>query len=207
VAGYASTGLGGSVRNGLDPFSTASVALYERVNRLSAQQGMAPVAAPSLRSTPGGLVGGYGAALSNLFGSSYRTVQVGVSMDFTVHNRQAEANLAQSAIAERRLKLLRAQMEQTIAAEVRNAMQGIETARRRIATADASVRAAREKLESETRLFQTGESTNFLVLTRQNEYTDSRHCLLVANLDFNKAVARLEQATGTTLPANGVSLH
>ncbi|MEJ7605365.1 MAG: hypothetical protein WKF37_03650 [Bryobacteraceae bacterium] len=31
------------------------------------------------------------------------------------------------------------------------------------------------------RLFQTGESTNFLVLTRQNEYADSRRREVVAS--------------------------
>jgi outer membrane protein TolC len=48
------------------------------------------------------------------------------------------------------------------------------TAQPRIRAAEASVRAAREKLDSEIRLHQTGESTNFQVLTRQKEYADSR---------------------------------
>jgi HAE1 family hydrophobic/amphiphilic exporter-1 len=89
---------------------------------------------------------------------------------------------------------------------VRNALQAIQTARQRIAAAEASARAAREKLDSETRLFQTGESTNFLVLTRQNEYADSRRRAVAARLDFNKAVASLERALGTTLAAHQVTL-
>ena len=47
-----------------------------------------------------------------------------------------------------------------IEAQVRNALQSIQTARQRITAAEASERAAKEKLESESRLFQTGESTN-----------------------------------------------
>mgnify|MGYP006179728631 CR=1 FL=1 len=97
-------------------------------------------------------------------------------------------------------------MSQGIEAQVRNAAQAIQTAKQRIAAAEASVRAAKEKLDSETRLFQTGESTNFLVLTRQNEYTDSRHRLLVAQLDFNRAVARLDQAIGQTLERHNVTV-
>jgi outer membrane protein TolC len=61
------------------------------------------------------------------------------------------------------------------------------------------VKAAQEKLDSEIRLFQTGESTNFLVLTRQNEMLESRRRAVVAQLEFNKATARLEQAKGETL--------
>jgi outer membrane protein TolC len=68
------------------------------------------------------------------------------------------------------------------------------------------VQAAQEKLESETRLFQSGESTNFLVLTRQNELSESRRRMVLANLDFNKAVARLGQALGTTLQSHNITL-
>jgi hypothetical protein len=45
------------------------------------------------------------------------------------------------------------------------------------------------------------------VLTRQNEYADSLHRVVVANLDFNRAVARLEQATGLTLESHKIDLH
>jgi outer membrane protein TolC len=83
----------------------------------------------------------------------------------------------------------------------------LRTAEQRIVAAEASVKAAKEKLDSEQRLFETGESTNFLVLTRQNEFADSQRRALVARLDFNKAVARLEQALGQTLDTNNISLR
>jgi outer membrane protein TolC len=104
------------------------------------------------------------------------------------------------------LKLQRRQTEQLISVEVRNALQGIETARQRIEAATASERAAKEKLDSEIRLFQTGESTNFLVLTRQNELLDSRRRAVQAELQMNRAVARLRQVTGETLEANRIKL-
>ena len=68
-------------------------------------------------------------------------------------------------------------------------------------------RTVKQKLASEIRLFQSGESTNFLVLTRQNEYADSRRREVVAHLDFNKAVARLRQALGSTLEAHGIRVE
>ncbi len=89
---------------------------------------------------------------------------------------------------------------------MRNALQQIQISRQRIQAAEASAKAAKEKLDSETRLFQTGEPTNFLVLTRQNEFADSRRRVVVANLDFNKAISRLEQALGATLDSHKVAL-
>jgi len=206
VAAYINSGLAGSLRTGDNPFTASNAALYDRVNQLSVQSGLPPIALPSFGSLPGTLIGGYGGTLSNLFAGRYPTLQAGLSFDLNLRNNTAEGNLAQSVIAGRRLQLQQAQIEQAIEAQVRNALQAIQTARQRIAAAEASARAAREKLDSETRLFQTGESTNFLVLTRQNEYADSRRRAVAARLDFNKAVASLERALGTTLAAHQVTL-
>ena len=76
----------------------------------------------------------------------------------------------------------------------------------RITAARASEKASSEKLESEIRLFQTGESTNFLVLTRQNELLDSRRRVVEALLLQNRAVSRLQQVLGMTLEAYKVTL-
>jgi HAE1 family hydrophobic/amphiphilic exporter-1 len=202
TTGYGVSGLAGTQPSaaGSNPFSESTRITYERLNELSVRAGLAPVAAPSFGGgIPASLIGGYGSTLSNLFGWNYQTVQVGLSMDFTTRNRAAHAAVEQTVINERRLKLERERIEQGIAAQVRNSIQSIETARQRIVAAEASARAAREKLDSETRLFQTGESTNFLVITRQNEHLDSLRRVVLARLDFNRAVARLRQATGVTL--------
>ncbi len=207
TAGYISSGLGGTTSTSPNPFSSSNTALYSRINELSVAAGLPPVSAPSFGGLPPTLVGGYGTALSNLFAGSFQTLQAGLTLDFNIRNRRAEAGLSQAAIGERRLKLEKARTEQLIEAQVRNSLQSIETARQRIVAAEASARAAKEKLESETRLFQTGESTNFLVLTRQNEYSDSRRRAVVANLEYNRAVSRLEQAIGRTLESWQIRLN
>lgn len=207
VGQYSLNGLGGTLRPGDNPFTAANTALYAKVNELAGKSGIPPLPLASLGATPDFLIGGYGTSLSNLFGGRYQSFQAGVQMDLTFRNRTAEANYAQSAIAEKRIKLEQARAEQLIEAQVRNAIQGIETARQRIAAAEASEKAAREKLASETRLFQTGESTNFLVLTRQNEASDSRRRVVGAKLELNKSISRLEQALGTTLRAHKVTVQ
>ncbi len=207
VAAYTNTGLGGAVSTNVNPFSASQADTLNRLNQLSALAGLPPLPPSGLSGAPPALIGGYGTSLSNLFGGSYQSVQVGLAFDLTLRNRTAEANVAQSVIAERRLKLQQAQIEQGIEAQVRNALQGIQTARQRIAAAEASAKAAKDKLDSETRLFEAGESTNFLVLTRQNEYADSRRRAVAARLDLNKAVSRLEQALGITLRTHQVTLR
>jgi HAE1 family hydrophobic/amphiphilic exporter-1 len=208
VAGYGNAGLGGATSAQENPFSAASAASTVRLNELSALAGLPPLPAMSFGGPlPSFLVGGYGTALANVFAGRYQTVQVGLAMDLTLRNRAAGSALEQTVLVERRLKLERLRLEQAIEAQVRNALQAMETARQRIVAAEASARAAKEKLDSETRLFQTGESTNFLVLTRQNEYADSLRREVVAHLDSNKAVSRLRQALGATLEAHKIRVQ
>ena len=207
VTSYASTGLGGALNLANNPLSSSFQPLYDRLNQLSAQAGLPPVTVSSLSSVPSSLIGGVGNALSSVFAGDYRTVQVGLAVDFTGRNRTAQANYSSALITAKQLSYQQARIEQLIEAQMRNAMQEIQTARQRISAAEAAERAAKEKLDSETRLFETGESTNFLVLTRQNEYLTARQRAVVAHLDFNKSVARLEQAQGVTLTSHNITLQ
>lgn len=207
TAAYISSGLAGRVVTGDNPFSAFQTSAARRINDLSVASGLTPIAVPSTGGgPPADFIGGYGQSLSNMFGGNYSTVQAGLSFDWTVRNHAANESVTQAVINERRLALERKRFEQAIEAQVRNAVQAIETSRQRIAAAEASARAAREKLESETRLFQTGESTNFLVLTRQNELFDSRRRVVVSTLEFNKSVARLALALGSTLDSYQIRL-
>ena len=206
VAGYPTAGLSGVVNTAPTPFEGLNAPLNNRVNQLSLLAGLPPLPGGGFLGPPERFIGGYGRALSNLGGGSFYTVQGGIQLEWNPRNRAAEAEEAQAAIAARRLQLQMRQAEQGVEAEVRNALQALDSAQARIAAAQASERAAAEKLESEIRLFQTGESTNFLVLTRQNELLDSRLRAVVAVLEYNRAVARLEQATGLTLEAHKIAL-
>jgi len=199
--------LGGALNAVNNPLSNSFQPLYDRLNQLSAQAGLPPVAVSSLGGVPGSLIGGLGSALGSVFSGSYQTVQVGLALDFTARNRAAQANYSSALITAKQLSYQQARIEQLIEAQMRNSMQAFQTARQRIAAAEAAERAAKEKLESETRLFETGESTNFLVLTRQNEYLTARERAVVAHLDFNRAVAQLEQAEGVTLTAHNITLQ
>lgn len=207
VAAYNNAGLAGTLLKVSNPIAAVTEAQVKRLNELSAIAGLPPLPAIDFAGIPPTLIGGYGSSISNLFSGNYQTVQAGVQIDWTIRNRTAEAQLAQTAIAERRLKLQRQVALQGIEVDVRNALQGVETARQKLQAAQAAERAAREKLDSEVRLFQTGESTNFLVLVRQNEVLDARRRTVQAMLLNNKAAAVLARATGGTLEENKITLR
>ena len=204
VASYSLEGLSGRIRTGADPFTAAVEPVYQRLNALSAAAGFAPLAAPSTPTLPTSIGGGLGGSFSSLFGGHYQNLEAGVTLDFSVRNRAAESNLAMAAIAGRRLQLMRARAEQAIEAQVRDALEALDTARQRLRAARAGAVAAHDKLASESRLFATGESTNFLVLTRQNDYSAARRRVVDAETSLRKAESRYQAAVGITLSARGI---
>ena len=156
---------------------------------------------------PGSLAGGLGRPFPAFSRGNYQSVQAGIAFDLTARNRAARASLAEDAIAQKRLDLVRARAEQAIEAQLRNALQALETARQRMRAAAAGADAARDKLASESRLFAHGESTNFLVLTRQNEYSAARRRQVEADAAFNKAVSQYSASLGTTLASRRIEVE
>ena len=158
-------------------------------------------------AVPPALRGGWGKSLAQTGRQNYPTVQIGLTLELPLRNRTADARLAQNEFAAQRLTLQRAQIEQAIIAQIRNALAALESARQRIGAANLGTQAAQERLSSETRLYANGESTSYFVLTRQNEFAEARRRLALAQLDGQMATARLAQATGLTLQRYQVSLQ
>ncbi|MEJ7709618.1 MAG: TolC family protein [Pyrinomonadaceae bacterium] len=191
------------------PFGGNNQALETRVNDLSIRAGLAPLPLTPVvtGSISPNLIGAYGASLSNLFGQNYPTVRVGVRIQIPLRNRTAEANLGRSLAEGSRITNQRAQTEQIIEADVRNALQSMRSVQARLASAAASRSSAEQQYASETRQFRSGMSTVFLVLQRQTELLAARGRELQAQTDLNKSIAQFQRAIGTTLEVNRVSVR
>ncbi len=156
------------------------------------------------RCIPAGFVGGYGQTLKNLFNFNTRQLVVGVTIQIPWKNKTAEANLAAAQIQRDQLAATVRSQEQVIEVEVRDAVQSVETARRRVLAARQARASAEEQLAGERRLYQVGRSTTFLLFQRENQLVNARNLELRAETDYNKALAELQRATSTTLRANNV---
>ncbi len=164
---------------------------------------------PALQTAPLGtpqsdLVGGYGRSLTNLLSQNNPTVRVGVRVSLPFRNRTARANLARSLAEERRIENSRAQAEQLIESEVRNALQALRSNEARLQAAAAAREAADQQYTSERRKFQAGASTVYMVLQRQTDLVTARGRELQAQTDLNKSIADFRRATGDTLRARNV---
>jgi len=208
IAAYTSTGLAGTpVSSTGSPFTATTDLLVKQVNTLSELAGLPPLVIAPTAGLPGFLVGGYGQSLSNAFGNDFRTFRVGVSLSFPIRNRTAEGQLGRSLAEGRKIGAQRKILEQSIEAEVRNALQSVEMGRERVETARAAREAAEKQYQSEQRRFDSGLSTTYFVLERQNALSESRGRELRAMTEYNKAMSELQRVMGTTLTSANVEVQ
>lgn len=158
-------------------------------------------------TVPTQLLGGTGRSWGTIGENQFPDASIGVSFTLPITNRTARANLAiaRSQLTQAALGITATQ--QQVEAEVRNAASGVETQRQRIEAARAARSAAETQLYAEQERFNVGLSTNFLVLTRQNDLTQARVTETDALTDYRKAATELARATGTLLERRQVTLE
>jgi HAE1 family hydrophobic/amphiphilic exporter-1 len=207
VVSYGSVGVAGDPRTEINPFTLSTALLYTRVNELSRLANLPPIPGGGLdASLPGFLVGGNGQSLANMFKNEFRVWRFGVNISLPLRNRAAEAQFGRSLAEGKQIDVQRQRLQQGIEVEVRNALQSVETAKRRVEAAKSSRANAELQYQSEQRKFDAGQSTNFFVLDRQNALSAARGRELRAMTDYTKAVAELQRVMSTTLSSNNVSV-
>ena len=204
VGTYTAAGLAGTAA---PPRASTPSATTNRINELSELAGLPPLpATTATNNVPANLVGGYFTSLGNLFAQDYPTYRIGVRVGIPFGNTIAKANLGRTLVEGERIQNQRAQAEQVIQGEVRNAMQALKSSEARLAAAIASRTSAEQLFASEQRQFQAGTTTFFLVQQRQIELVTARGRELQAQTDLNRAISEFQRATGSTLSANNVTV-
>ena len=192
-----------------NPATNANAFLLQQIKNIQTAQGLPLAVVPNVAApgAPPNLIGGYGQDLTNLFGFKTRNITAGVTISFPLHNRTAEANLAGARIQREQLDASYRSQDQAIEMDVRNAAQAVDTAQKRVVASRLARESAEQQLTGEQKLYEVGRSTTFLLLQRQNELTAARTNELQAQTDYNKALADLQRATGSTLRVNSVTVE
>jgi len=157
-------------------------------------------------AVPPALVGSYGQSLSNITSGNFTTAKIGLQVSLPIRNRTAEANVAVSVAEKRRLQTVRDQIGMAIEADVRNALEGVNSSRARYQAAILASRSAEQQYSSEQRQFQAGTSTVFLVFQRQTDFISARSREVRARADLAESIANLDRATARTLEAHQISV-
>jgi outer membrane protein len=187
-----------AARDGRKPRLDAYVAYTRRGLAGGLNRGADPVFGQPV-VVPSDLDGGLARSLGTVADGLYPDFRVGVSLSVPIGNRAASANAALAEAEHRRVAADLARVRQAVRVEVLNAAAAVQTTTERIAAARAGREAAEIQLRSEQERFAVGMSTNFLVLTRQNELSRARLDEIQALSDHRKALTELERASGRLL--------
>jgi len=150
--------------------------------------------------------GAYGQSFNTMWNRDFPTVKVGVQIALPLINKRAVQDAAVSKAEGRRLEVVRKQAELYVEADVRNALEQLNTARERYDAAMMAAGAAKEQYASEQRQFREGTSTMFLVLQRQTSMISARSSEVRARADLAEAIANVNRATARTLEAHQITL-
>lgn len=208
TASYGTLGLAGSLRTGVNPLVASNAILYGRINQLSGLAGLPPISAGNgFGAVNSKYVGSYPKTVWNLLKNTDNTITFGINFNLPLRNTTAKAQLGRALQEGKQIDAQKQRTMQGIEIEVRNALQAVETAKRRVEAAKNSRVNAELQLASEQRKFDAGQSTNFFVLDRQNALSAAQGRELRALTDYNKAVAELQRAISTTLTINNISFQ
>jgi len=180
--------------------SLDAVVSYERFGLSGTKNPLAPAGSTA------GLDGDLGSAISSLSDGESDAARVGVVLGLPITNRTARSAVVAAQSAERQAEAALARAQKSICADVLDAAAALETAAQRVAAARAGREAAETQLDAERDRYSTGRSTNFLVLTRQNDLSRARLDEIAARTDYESARTELSLATGSLIQAHGIDV-
>jgi len=150
--------------------------------------------------------GGYGDAVSEVFGFDFPTWTVGFNVSYAIPNRSAKANAATARLSKDQTLASYRRLELQVAAEVRTAARGVDSGFKRVASSQAARRLAAERLDAEEKKFAAGMSTNFFVTQAQRDLAQAEVNELRAIADYRKSVINYQRVQEAGLGSSGAAL-
>jgi len=131
----------------------------------------------------------------------------GAVLSIPLGNRSARNNHRVSKIAVQQALLAVKQIEQAILVEIDDAVTAAKASNERVDATRQAGLYAEAALEAEQKKLESGKSTSFNVLQLQRDLTDARSREISARADYNKALATLAQAEGSTLERRAIDVR
>jgi outer membrane protein TolC len=151
--------------------------------------------------------GGYGDALSQLFGLGFGTWRIGFNFSMPIGNHAAEGNFAQATLAEDQARAELQRIRQQTLLEVRQAARSVDDAGELMVSTRATRELAEQQLAIEQDRFEVGMSTNFEVLAFQDDLARAQVQELRAMIDYLRAEAALARVTGSLPDRYGIRIQ
>jgi outer membrane protein TolC len=153
-------------------------------------------------------------ALYNVFGTSfvevaqakYPQVAFGVSVTFSLRNRQAQADEVRSRLEYRQSEDTLVRTKSQVEIDVQNALIASTQSKAQTAAAKEATRLAVVKLDAEQKKLAVGISTSYNVILAQRDVFTARLAEVQARDAYAKARVTLDQAMGTTFENSQITV-
>lgn len=154
----------------------------------------------------GYLAGDYGNLLAQIARRNYPSYSAGLSLSITLRNRAAQADYVTSLLEIRQNELNLQKSVNQVRVDVQNAVVGLQQAQVRY---DAAVKARElqeQTLDADQKKSTLGATTVYQVVQDQRDLASSVSSEVQAMANYSHARIALEQAMGTTLEDNGITV-
>jgi outer membrane protein TolC len=152
------------------------------------------------------LAGGYGNLLAQIARRNFPNYSAGLSLNIPLRNRAARSDYATSELELRQNQLNLRKNANQVTVDVQNAVIGLQQARVRYDAASKARELQEKTLAGDQRRYQLGAATVFQVIQDQRDLATSQSSEVQAMANYTHARISLDQALGTTLDVNHVSL-
>ncbi len=151
-------------------------------------------------------LGGYGAALGQLFRHNFPNYSASITLSVPLRNRSAQADMILDQLTVRQREIAIQQLQNQVRVDVQNALIALQQSRA-VYQAAVKTRVLREQtLEAEQKKLSLGASTIYNVILIQRDLAQSQSDEVNALSSYSRAKVQMDAAIGQTLERNNVSI-
>ena len=161
---------------------------------------------PEIVSAPP-VPGGFGDALSQMFGFGYPMYSFGLTLRLPIKNHQASADMADSLVAKKRDTLNVRTVRQQVRLDVLTAVSQVESSKAAMKLSVIAQDFSRKYMEAEQKKYELGNSTIFFVLQAQGALVSAESSVVQNAVNYRRNLMNLLWRTGDLLEARGIALQ
>ena len=152
------------------------------------------------------LSGGYGNLLAQIARRNFPNYSAGFSLNIPLRNRAAQSDYVTSLLELRQNQLNLQKSSNQVLVDVQNAVIGLQQARARYEAAVKSRELQDQTLAADQKRYSLGAATAFQVIQDQRDLATTLSNEVQAMANYTHARIAFDQALGTTLEVNHVSI-
>jgi len=154
----------------------------------------------------GTIPGGYTDSLASLFGANYPRWTVQLNFSYPLGLSAQSAQVARARVQLNQVQAQLKQIELQVATDLTNQAITIRSNAERVQAAQAARELAQRQLDAENSKFAVGMSTNYFVITAQNQLSTAQNNELQAILNYRKSLVDFDRLQQTTLTSQNITL-